>query len=375
MPMSNIIHTDTLGSANLRIHETLNVEQNASEGRYQGERVIQLKPEASLLQDAAEELTFQLGETEEKTLAKRSIGEKNKKQQMGIRDVGQVLEKLNDLRKNVLDRVLQILIMQMRSGNYTDLRQLVRQQLPEPSHQYAALLALAEQLREQGASNADQAIVEAALQDLEQDQESAIRSALNIAEVIGECANSKLGDVQSLRNTYRDAVLDVEHIGQTLNCLVEQYGDAQLGAALDYLIKALGADLASSSTSTDPNKLHAMLNDVYRLEVLTGMLEECGLLVERYQAPGNDCCSSSLLKEILDWQHNSWLRPEEISTLSQKLGINELGIEINLLRDTKELVRMIPLKAYAEPEQRIRLIDTIQQAMDEAINREEELEE
>jgi hypothetical protein len=33
---------------------------------------------------------------------------------------------------------------------------------------------------------------------------------------------------------------------------------------------------------------------------------------------------------------------------------------------------MIPLKAYAEPEQRSRLLDTIQQAMDTAIEREED---
>ena len=130
-----------------------NPDQPASdfaEGCYRGERVVEIDP-ASLLQDAAEELTFQFGEAEEKALAKRTIEEEKSRQDRPlIENVQQAMEMLGDLPKSELDRVLQLL-QQMRSTDALALRNQVREQLPEPGHQYAALLALAEALREQGA--------------------------------------------------------------------------------------------------------------------------------------------------------------------------------------------------------------------------------
>lgn len=372
--MSNLIQTDVPGTAGFHANAASWSAPEALEGRYRGERVVQLDTQTSLLQDAAEELTFQFGEGEEKTLAKREIGEKEKKPGAEIGTVQQVLGKLGDLKKSVLDRVLQILMMRMRMGDALDLRYQVRQQLPEPGHQYAALLALGEQLREQGAPAAQLEVVAAALRELEQDEGPAIRAALNISQTAAEFAGAALGDVQGLRNTYRDAVLDSQDLGQTLNHLIERYGDAQLPQSLAYLIKALGADLAADGASIDRNKLHTALNDLYRLEVLTGLLEDCAALVQRYQAPGNFFRGSELLREVLDWQRSPWLRPELIAALPGKLGVREVGAEINVLREFKELARMIPLKAYAEAEQRPRLLETIQQALDAAIEREEEAE-
>jgi type III secretion protein W len=92
----------------------------------------------------------------------------------------------------------------------------------------------------------------------------------------------------------------------------------------------------------------------------------------RTQSKGDDFRGSDLLKEVLDLQQNKWVRPEQIAALPGKLGIRRLTHEINFLREFKALVHSIPLKAYADPEQRPRFLDAIQQALDEAIEREEE---
>ena len=81
---------------------------------------------------------------------------------------------------------------------------------------------------------------------------------------------------------------------------------------------------------------------------------------------------SDLLQTILEFQQNKWLRPEDIKAFSVKLGIRNIGHEINFLREFKELVRAIPLKGYADPEQRQRFLDAIQLALDDAIDREED---
>lgn len=78
-----------------------------------------------------------------------------------------------------------------------------------------------------------------------------------------------------------------------------------------------------------------------------------------------------LLREILELQQTKWIRAENIVALPNKLGIVGIGHEISFLREFKELVRSIPLKAYSDPEQRPRLLDGIQEALDILISREE----
>lgn len=324
-----------------------------------------------MLQDAAEELTFQHGEKEEKTLARRTIGDALRKgEPSGIKQIQQILEKLGDLHQDVLERTLQVLL-RMSHADSLALRQQVRQQLPEPGHQYAALMALAERLREEGAPPAQRAAVEQALRELEQEQGPAIRAALNVSGVATEFAAARLGELQSLRETYRDTVLDAPDLVQTFNILKDRYGESELRLAINYLLKALAADLAADGSSIDRHKLNAVLNDIYRLELLTGLLEDCATLVNRYAAPQQGIRSTDLLGELLDLQGQSWLRPELIAPLPARIGVCELTSEIKFLREFKDLTRMIPLKAYADTEQRPRLLDAIQQAMDSAIEREE----
>ena len=81
---------------------------------------------------------------------------------------------------------------------------------------------------------------------------------------------------------------------------------------------------------------------------------------------------SDLLKTVLEFQQNKWLRPEDINALTARLGIHGIQHEINFLREFKELVRTIPLKSYPDPEQRQRFLEAIQLALDDAIEREED---
>lgn len=344
---------------------------SAAEGSYRGERVVQIRDQASLLQDAAEELTSQLGEGEEKTLAKRKMGEKARKEGPMIQNVQQALETLGDMDKDEFERILQTLL-RMRTADWRELRKQSQKHFSEPAHEYAALQALLEALQAEGAPAEQIQAAETALQQLAQEQGPAIQAALNISGVAKQFAGAQLGDLQTLRNTYRDAVLDYQDLSQTFGQLIDHYGEPELPQAIQYLVKALGADIAADGSSIDRYKLNAALNDLYRLEVLTGLLEDCDTLVTRNRASGNAFRPSELLKEVLELQQNQWLRPDLIAPLPTKLGVHEVSSEINFLREFRELARMIPIKAYSEPEQRPRLLDAIQQAMDAAIEREEE---
>ena len=201
----------------------------------------------------------------------------------------------------------------------------------------------------------------------------AIRAGINITPTADEFADDRLGDVQTLRDNYRDAVLDYQGISEAFGALIEKYGEKELPPAIRYLLKSLSADISSDGASIDKRKLNLILNDMYRLEVLASLLEQCTELVTKTnECVGSAIPATDLLKDVLKFQEDKWIRPEQISPLPSKLCIEEVPREINFLREFKEFIRLIPLKAYNDPEQRSRFLDAAQQALEEAIEREEE---
>ncbi|EXJ15645.1 type III secretion system gatekeeper subunit SctW [Imhoffiella purpurea] len=370
--MPGPIHTDSPVFAGLASREGGRLEADGrSEGTYRGERVALLDDAPSPLQIAGEEPALQHEGHDEKPLGRRTLRDASKKGEAPDPGrVQRVLDKLGDLHKSLLERTLMILL-RLRHAQSLELRLAVRDQLPEPSHQYAALLSLVERLREEGASAERIAAAEQAVRELEQEQGPAIRAALNVSEVAADFAEARLAELQTLRETYRSVVLDAPDLSQTLKALIERYGEPELARAIQFLLRALSADLAADGTSTDPAKLNSVLNDLYRLELLTGLLEDCEDLVGRYRAFGQGFKATDLLAELLALQGQTWLRPELIAPLPGKLGVREIETEIGFLRELKNLVRLIPLKAYADGDQRQRLLDVVQQALDGAIEREE----
>ena len=350
----------------------------ASVGQYRGERVTQGQSEAGRLQDAAEELTFQMGEEGEKSLAKRKVRAKRSRAAgAGFDAVQQVRDKLGDLRKNDLERVLRILL-KLRDASPGALRHLLREQLPEPSHQYAALLSHLEQLRADGADHERVRAAEKALSQLEQDEGPAIRAALNIAEVAANFADEQLGELAELRDRYRATVMSEASLQDNFESLLEHYGGDQLSDAIGFLMKATSADLGADGSSIDRIKLQAALNDLYRLELLAGLRQDCQQLVERHGpvATGDSPrrLADDLLRHLLRLVDSRWLTADNLDPVTAEMNLGDLRAEIAFLHAFKDLCRLIPLKAYADPDQRSRLLGVVQEVMDVVIAREEEEE-
>jgi type III secretion protein W len=82
--------------------------------------------------------------------------------------------------------------------------------------------------------------------------------------------------------------------------------------------------------------------------------------------------ADKLIGRLLDLAERSWVGPEDLTKLVADLGVRELEAEIYLLRELADLVRAVPLKVYKDMDQRDRLIGAVQQALDDAIRREED---
>ncbi|HMR31382.1 MAG TPA: TyeA family type III secretion system gatekeeper subunit [Geminicoccaceae bacterium] len=79
-----------------------------------------------------------------------------------------------------------------------------------------------------------------------------------------------------------------------------------------------------------------------------------------------------LIGQILELAERSWVGPDDLRKLVGELGIRQVEAEIYLLRELSDLVRAVPLKVYNDMDQRDRLIGAVQEALDDAIRREED---
>jgi type III secretion protein W len=84
--------------------------------------------------------------------------------------------------------------------------------------------------------------------------------------------------------------------------------------------------------------------------------------------------ANHVLLRLLDLAEQTWVGAAEIGRIPEEAGLKlrTLEAEIYFLRELADVVRALPLRVYKEPDQRERLIDAVQEALDDAVRREEE---
>ncbi|CAK0749552.1 type III secretion protein W [Gammaproteobacteria bacterium] len=340
------------------------------QGAYGGESVRQLDV-ASMVKDAAEELTFGHSERAEKSLKERKMGQ-------GI-DAQSLRERIEQLRQSLPDlpddAAFQALVEELRRQSPSDAAEVmdrVGSLSRDPSHRFLLLELLRDTLDSEEAPQELRAAVQGALDQLLAEQGPDIRAGINIAQVVQEGQRAGLADIQSLRDFYRETLVRYPGLNDTFGALLKQFGDDNLGRGLDFLMKAAGADLAAAKGSLEPAALKSTLDDLFRLHVLMGLREGCGNLVKRLGAFGiRPDAPAQLLGQLLALSEKTWIHNQDIAPLPVALGLRNIEGEINFLREFKGLSRLMPLKAFTQADSREKLLDAIQGALDEAINREE----
>ncbi len=82
----------------------------------------------------------------------------------------------------------------------------------------------------------------------------------------------------------------------------------------------------------------------------------------------------ALMRDILKLKSTTFVDGTKITTLANQLGIRNLEARIYFLRELHGLVRKLPLKIYGDDKDRERLMSAVQDALDRAIDEEDEAE-
>ena len=346
----------------------------AQRGEYRGERVVAIADAASLLEAAAEELTFSISEQVEKDLSKREIGEGQHDHRVKVEVmIEQYSKKLPDLPIEKLKLFLTYL-KSRPDLSAAQIRAEANSRFGEVSHQYAALTCAQQSLAAAVGLEPLQGELSTALDALLNEHGAAIRAGLNISVTAQTFADPRLGDIGALRDFYQATVLDFDSLADAYGAIIARYGEADFAQALAFLLKAAGDDLAAKGPSTPTTELKAIVDELYRLEVLSGLREQSQALVSALRARAairEDYSGHSLLQGILKLKEERWLDAHHVLAIGQDMGFREPDAEIYWLRGLSELTREIPLKAYQDPANREKLRAAVQDALDDAIAREE----
>ncbi len=355
------------------------MSQTQSTGQWRGEGVVLAGSDKSLFASAAEEMSFLRSEKKEVDLSRRKIGDRSPLRTEALERALAYLEKAADLDK---DKQLNPFVKQLLEkpvSSSPQLRHLLQQRFGDISQQYMALVYVRDQLRrrqKQGSSDSiDEllTVVDTALDELMEEHGAAILAGMNISEVAYKHAGGQLGTINHLRRLYRDAVLDYGSLTGTFQKIVAQYGEEHFTDSLNYLISALGADLAAEGPSLPKERLGMIIDDLYKLQSLGSLDDECteflGQLQRIYQSHTVPK-KLELMEQLLSLLEKKWLNTDQINKVISMLNIPE-DMAIYFWRGFKELIRLIPLKVYKDPFEREKLITAVQECLDLSIENEE----
>ncbi|WP_431689437.1 type III secretion system gatekeeper subunit SctW [Hahella sp. NBU794] len=362
-----------------RSYRTDALSASVAAGNWRGEGVSLASNDKSLFASAAEEMSFLRSEKKSEDLSKRKIGERPLHKTQALEKALAYVEKARELDKEKQLKPFLHQLLTLSDPAKAEMRQRAAQQFADISQQYLALVFVRDQLRRKrkaGDASVDTllASVEAAVDDMLEENAAAILAGVNVAEVATQFSDRQLGALNELRQLYRDAVLDYGSLTDTFRKILAQYGEERFSESVAYLISALGADLGSEGPSLPKERLRMIIEDLYALQALEGLDAECRDFlaqlerIYRSQAPLN---KYTLMEQLLALLEKKWVGVEQLGGVLKALNIPP-AMTIYFWRGFKELLRAIPLKAYRDPFEREKLLTVIQERLDLSIEQEAE---
>jgi type III secretion system YopN/LcrE/InvE/MxiC family regulator len=153
-----------------------------------------------------------------------------------------------------------------------------------------------------------------------------IRADINVSQGLAGT------EVASDRQAYHDAVLDGGTLPRTLALLLARYGD-DVEAAVERLRRALGIDIGSPRPSLPPERLRAILHELFVLGALLPFLKNCRDLgrrarlqrrKDRRQRTASTAAEdegATLLGELAEWVPR-WLTQGDVRSLLYQYGLS-----------------------------------------------------
>ena len=341
----------------------------AAVGQFVGQQV-KVDSGASVLTDAAEEISMHFGgKAENKHSAERKKEAGRPMEMMHIEDIKAYLQQAHT---DGGPEKLVLLAKRMLSGQ-GDPGAQAKQAFPGATEQFMALQYALHQGEQEGVPAEVLDGLREALDDLDMAHGPRIRADMNTIATASAGAQTR-EDVVHFQDAYNDVVLGDASLAGTLKLALERFGHSDFGAGLGRLIQALGQDLAAARPSADPTRLQSLVQDLYHLEVAATVLDATKELHGRLETQHGGMRSNAvaLMQDLVGVSAEKWASGTRFTGLAEKFGANGVEAQIHFLTGVKGLLKDMPVKVFADIDQRQTIFAAVQDALDTAIDREEQ---
>ncbi|MCY4153874.1 MAG: type III secretion system gatekeeper subunit SctW [Gammaproteobacteria bacterium] len=351
--------------------------QEVASSEFKGETVSLVPSPEAILADSLEEMTFSFSEiTQKKDIAERNL-------RSGIKTLSaelarKYLEQVPDLDQEQFQEWARDLQQQDRPISVRRFQERAAQHFDDPSQAFMALSFAVDLLEQEEPGSATLANAIAARDAYYESHAEAIDAGVNISTEVVKPKYADLGAPNALRTAYRDVVLDYESIGAAYEKIVADFPGKSMAEAISFLLASLSADIhASQGDSSRSAKLQGIVSDLYQVKQLNTLHKSCENLLQRChklfnsRAPDEHGLTDKTLALAIELKDAEWQSDKVLDKALANVGIRAAEPGIYFLQGFKEIARLMPLKLFDDNNQRERMLTSVQQRIDQEIDREE----
>lgn len=319
------------------------------------------------LAESAEEISFHMAHRiEDKIHSERKVRGERVAADITIESI---LAHLNSAAESDIQARLDALAEAILSGR-TDPRSAIASFSENLTHQYLALHYVIQKGRRERAPEPLLAEIADARAELEELHGPAIRAELNTIDAASAYARDA-SDIRQFQRTYEDVVLGDATLAKTLSLALSRFGGKRVADGLRGLIQALGLDLAAARPSVSKERIHAILKDMYHLEVAVTVLDGCRelgtRLTDSVRASFN---AERLMQQVVNLLNDKWISVSSLTALAQDQGVETIPDRVAFLAGVRSVLKDLPLQVFPDDEVRAGVLETAQYALDAAIDEE-----
>lgn len=340
-------------------------------GTIMGQAAAVVSSPLSLLADAAEELTFAVDTTKEFELEERK--EKDKISESMRNRVKMYKDLMHEAGKSQKLDVLKDSI-RAKAGKEHALREALRN-FHDFTDSYVALALLFEEFEQDETVPEDvrQGILEA-MQELEAEHGEKIRTGLHGA-VSAKIFGSGI-TVDEARDLYRDTVCEFQNVNAVFAHIKEKYAAMSFETAMDFLFNAVSSDIQADTPSMEKTHLEFVHNNLSQVRLLQSAYVLCELCVDRWEnvhhVRGKPLHAMELLSSIIALREINYLGAMHIDDIARRAKAPDVEHEVLFLQELMAIIRNFPQRLFDDVQGHQKVMDAAQQALDKAIEREDE---
>ncbi|MCO5966165.1 TyeA family type III secretion system gatekeeper subunit [Sinorhizobium meliloti] len=177
-----------------------------------------------------------------------------------------------------------------------------------------------------------------------------------------------------LRDFYRTTVSTDPGPLQLYRGILNKFEVEDFARYIAFLTRALGEDIASAGPSVEPARLREILGGLSALRVLDTVYEQCEKMVERMRRLNVlDITATGVMQQLLPLVDDTVRAPSKIILIPDRFGIPPLQLDLHIavLRESRDVLAMIPVEVYRDLEARKTTLRAIEDAMAMRIEQEE----